>query len=106
MVNLIHSVAIPRNDKIWDYSNPIEVQREAFRLLGNNAQVYKSMRPDKKYMILNPDTNKFIYFGQMEYEDFTKHNDEQRRERFRRRNHKWANKPHYTPAWLAYHLLW
>jgi hypothetical protein len=26
-------------------------------------------------MILNPNTNKWVHFGQLGYQDFTKHND-------------------------------
>ena len=33
-------------------------------------------------MILNPDTNKFIHFGSIAYEDFTKHNDLSRQKKY------------------------
>jgi hypothetical protein len=56
-------------------------------------------------MIKDPN-NKWIHFGQMFYEDFTKHNDQKRRENFLKRNYKWKNAPKYSPAYLAYHLLW
>jgi hypothetical protein len=50
--------------------------------------------------------NRWIHFGQMGYQDFTKHRDRARRTRFRRRNRKWASAPKYSAAWLAYHVLW
>jgi hypothetical protein len=56
-------------------------------------------------MVQNPD-NKWIHFGQIPFDDYTKHGDDDRRKRFRDRNSKWANAKKYSPAWLSYHLLW
>ena len=36
-------------------------------------------------MIFNPDTHKWVYFGQVGYEDFTKHGDQIRRNNYLRR---------------------
>jgi hypothetical protein len=66
--------------------------------------VHESSRKDKKYMIF--DGNKMIHFGQMFYEDATKHHDKRRILNFRNRNSKWANAPIYSAAWLSYNLLW
>ena len=49
---------------------------------------------------------KWIHFGQFEYEDFSKHNDENRRQLFLKRNNKWKLKDKYNPAYLSYFLLW
>ena len=57
-------------------------------------------------MVINPKTSKPVHFGQMSYEDYTKHKDDTRRKKFRDRNHKWANAEKYTPAFLSYYLLW
>ena len=57
-------------------------------------------------MVLDPNTNKMVHFGQMGYEDYTKHHDENRRQLFRKRNHKWATAEKYSPAWLSYYLTW
>lgn len=66
-----------------------------------------STRKDKKYMIRGKFTNnKFIHFGQMGYEDYTKHGSTKRRMAFKERNNKWINKPVYSPAFLSYILLW
>lgn len=88
------------------YSNPQTVFKKAKQLLGNDVIIELSNRKDKKYRILNPYTNKYINFGQMGYEDYTKHKDKNRRNNFRIRNNKWANYPIYTPAFLSYWLLW
>ena len=84
------------------YSNPSIVMKKAKELHLNPIQL--SSRKDKKYMV--SDGKKLIHFGQMGYEDYTKHHDEKRRELFRKRNHKWATAEKYSPAWLSYHLLW
>jgi len=86
------------------YSNPSIVMKKAKELHLNPIQL--SSRKDKKYMVLNPKTNKMVHFGQMGYEDYTKHQGENRRELFRKRNHKWATAEKYSPAWLSYYLLW
>ena len=84
------------------YSNPSIVMKKAKELHLNPIQL--SSRKDKKYMV--SDGKKLIHFGQMGYEDYTKHHDEKRRELFRKRNHKWATAEKYSPAWLSYYLLW
>ena len=86
------------------YSNPSIVMKKAKELHLNPIQL--SSRKDKKYMVLNPKTNKMVHFGQMGYEDYTKHQDENRRQLFRKRNHKWTTAERYSPAWLSYNLLW
>ena len=84
------------------YSNPSIVMKKAKELHLNPIQL--STRKDKKYMV--SDGKKLIHFGQMGYEDYTKHHDEKRRELFRKRNHKWTTAERYSPAWLSYNLLW
>ena len=86
------------------YSNPSIVMKKAKELHLNPIQL--SSRKDKKYMVLNPKTNKMVHFGQMSYEDYTKHHDENRRQLFRKRNHKWKDAEKYSPAWLSYNLTW
>ena len=84
------------------YSNSSIVMKKAKELHLNPIQL--SSRKDKKYMV--SDAKKLIHFGQMGYEDYTKHHDEKRRELFRKRNHKWKDAEKYSPAWLSYYLLW
>ena len=73
----------------------------------NDIEFDVSTRKNKKYMIRGDMTNnKWVHFGQMNFEDFTKHNDEDRRKKFRSRNNKWIYRPIYSPAFLSYILLW
>ena len=48
-------------------------------------------------MIRNPD-GKMIHFGASGYADYTAHKDEKRRERFRKRKHKWASSSKRTAS--------
>ena len=89
-------------NKLYQYSDPIEVNRRAEELHLN--KIHPSSRADKKYMVFNG--HKMIHFGQMGYEDATHHKNEKRIMNFRKRNHRWANAPIYSPAWLSYYLLW
>jgi hypothetical protein len=93
---------------IDDFSNPTEVQRKAMKYLGKNTLVYLSTRKNKKYMVKSPD-NKLIHFGQMGYEDFTKHKDKERRDSYLKRATKikgnWKDNK-YSPNNLAINLLW
>ena len=72
-------------------------------MMGLNP-VHESSRKDKKYMVFDGRT--MIHFGQMGYEDATKHNDTDRINRFKKRNWKWQNSPKYSAAWLSWFLLW
>lgn len=64
------------------YSNFQKVNSLAMKKYKRPVAV--SNRKTKKYMIRD-DNNKFIHFGQLGYEDFTKHKDEERRERYLKR---------------------
>lgn len=85
------------------FSNPKIVQEKA-REYG--LEVVYSPRKGKKYRTVNPETNKFVDFGSIDYEDFTKHQDEKRRQLFRTRNRKWKDAPKYSASWLSYYILW
>jgi hypothetical protein len=60
-------------------------------------------------MVLNPDTNKFIHFGQLGFEDFTKHQDTKRQTSYLNRtaNMKgdWKDDK-YSANNLAREILW
>ncbi len=49
-------------------------RKRAKEYLGKNAKLLKSTRKNKKYMIKD-DNGKLIHFGEMGYEDYTKHKD-------------------------------
>jgi len=90
------------------YSNPSEVYRRASKYLGQTAKIRLSTKKDKKYMVTTPD-GKIVHFGQMGYEDFTKHKDKTRRKNYLTRSRKikgnWK-KNKYSPNNLAIKLLW
>ncbi len=88
------------------YSNPHIVFQKARKLFGNDVNIRLSTRKDKKYMLLNPNIDKWIHFGKMGMEDYTKHKNLIRRDKFRLRNHKWAEQDFYTPGYLSFYLLW
>jgi hypothetical protein len=89
---------------IQEFSNPSLVLQRAEDLFGPEVFLKVSTRKNKKYMIyLN---ERWVHFGEMGYEDYTKHLDEDRRELFRNRNASWVNYGYDTPAFLSYVLLW
>jgi hypothetical protein len=88
--------------ELRNFSDPEYVMQKA-KMMGLNP-VHESSRKDKKYMVFDGRT--MIHFGQMGYEDATKHNDLDRIIRFKKRNWKWQNSPKYSPAWLSWFLLW
>ena len=70
--------------------------------------VVSSTRKNKKYMILNDD-DKYIHFGDSRYQDYTKHQNEERLQNYLSRATKikgnWK-KDKYSPNNLAINLLW
>jgi hypothetical protein len=96
-------------DEINKYSNPKKVQEKAKKYLGEGAIIYRSIKKDKKYMIYNPNTKKWIHFGQIPYEDFTKHQDPKRRENYLTRTANmrgnWKNDK-YSANNLSREILW
>lgn len=90
------------------YTNPEKVFQNAKRLYGDDVQIKISTRKDKKYMLLNPENNKWVHFGQMNppMEDYTKHLDLKRREAFKIRNKKWSKMDKYSPGFMSYYLTW
>lgn len=90
------------------YSNQTEVYRRAKKYLGKTAKIDISTKKDKKYMIKTPD-GKIVHFGQMGYEDFTKHKNKTRRKNYLTRSRRikgdWKQDK-YSANNLAIHLLW
>lgn len=91
---------------VSQYSNLSVVKKRAEELLGKGVNIELSTRKDKKFMIEDPITNKKIHFGQMGYKDYTKTGDKEKRKLFRTRNNAWSKAPLYSPAKLAYEILW
>ena len=91
------------------YSNYETATKKAKMYLGKKAELFPSTRADKKYMILDPTTNKYVHFGQMGFSDHTKHRDDSVRYRYLRRainiKGNWRDNK-YSPNNLSIHILW
>ena len=100
---------ISEYDEVYKYSNPKIVQELAKKYLGDGATIFRSTKKDKKYMVYNPNTEKWVHFGQLGYEDFTKHKDEKRRKNYLTRTANmrgdWKNDK-YSANNLSRNLLW
>ena len=106
---LIPAFNIKKGDELYKYSDPVEAQRKAFEYLGDYGQIYKSTNPKKKYMIYDIYNNKWVHFGQMNYEDYLHHKNYNRMLNYRRRatniNGEWRNNP-FSPNNLSINILW
>jgi hypothetical protein len=86
------------------------------RVLNNAKQYFNdsniilaiSTRKNKKYMIMRPDKS-WVHFGDIRYEDFTKHNDPTRRNLYLHRSENikgdWKDDK-YSPNNISRALLW
>ena len=90
---------------IENYSNPKIVQEKARKY---GLEVVYSPRKNKKYRIVNPETNKFVDFGSFnpKMQDYTFHQDEDRRQNFLSRNRRFKDAPKYSASWASLNLLW
>lgn len=95
-------------EELRKWSNPEEVLKKAEKYLGKDIDLYISSKKGKKYMVQNPQ-GKWVHFGQLGFQDFTKHQDEKRRENYLKRtaNMKgnWKNDK-YSANNLARNILW
>lgn len=102
----IDYVYMNKQKEIMKYSNPALVYKKA-KIIFNEFELGLSTRINKKYMIKGKFTkDKWVHFGEMGYEDFTKHGDTFRQQLFKNRNKAWSSSSKNTPAFLSYHLLW
>jgi hypothetical protein len=89
------------------HSNPDEVIKKLNLMFGkNNYQLSMSDVKNKKYRIKFLDTGEVLNFGDIFYQDYTKHKDEERRLNFKTRNKKWKYYPKRSSAFLSYYILW
>ena len=86
-------------------SDPYKVYIKFKEIYPCDSHIGISTRKNKKYMIYVPHEDKYIHFGST-MEDYTKHQDQQRRINFLIRNAKWTERDIYTPAYASYNLLW
>jgi hypothetical protein len=97
-----------KKTEILKYSDPKKAITNAIKYLKNNIVFGLSTKKTKKYMVQNPD-GKWIHFGEMGYEDFTKHQDDKRRQNYLKRtaNMKgnWKDDK-YSANNLARNILW
>jgi len=95
-------------DEVKKYSNPAQVRKKAVAHGYDPSRLFISPLPHKKYMILTPEGRR-VHFGQIPYEDYTKHKDDTRRENYLRRSAgtrgDWKNN-RYAPNTLSRTLLW
>jgi hypothetical protein len=81
----------------------------AYKYLGKTAKLYPSKNPNKKYDICDENTKKWVHFGQLGYEDYTKHKDKNRRKNYLARSSKikgkWKNNK-YSANNLSRNILW
>ena len=99
-----------------DYSDYESVLKQAKHYYGNDTILLPSTRKTKKYMIYNPQTNKYVHFGAMGYMDYTKYiqifdlkTANEHRSRYLKRalsiKGNWMDNP-YSPNYLSILLLW
>ena len=81
----------------------ITATKKAERYLGNDVKLKPSIRETKKYMIETPD-GRTVHFGQMGYQDYTKHKDAYLK-RSSNIKGEWR-KDKYSPNNLAINILW
>ena len=94
---------------IKEVSNPDKALTNTKKYLGKNTPLYPSEKSKYKYKVFNPNTNKFVYFGSMLYEDYLKHGDEIRKKNFLLRSGNikgnWKDDK-YSKNNLSRNILW
>ena len=94
---------------IKEVSNPDKALTNTKKYLGKNAALYPSEKSKYKYKVFNPNTNKFVYFGSMLYEDYLKHGDEIRKKNYHLRSGNikgnWKDDK-YSKNNLSRNILW
>ena len=95
--------------KLLKYSNPLQAQSMAYKYLGKSAKLYPARNPAKKYSIFDPKIKKWVNFGLIGYEEYTKHKDKKRRKSYLTRSRgmlgNWK-KNKYSANNLSMHILW
>ena len=95
--------------RLRKYSTPAQAQRMAYKYLGKGAKLYPASVSQKKYKVFDKKHNRWVNFGQMGYEDYTKHHNKTRRKNYRTRSKdikgKWRQN-RYSPNNLSRNILW
>jgi hypothetical protein len=99
---------LSKDDELYKYSNPILAEQKAKKYLGSKTILYKSNNKNKKYAVID-DKNHIINFGQLGYEDYTKHNSLEKRNKYLKRatniKGNWKDNK-YSPNNLSINILW
>lgn len=94
---------------LYKYSSPKQAQKMAHKYLGKTAKLYPASNPEKKYMVCDPVSNKWVNFGQLGYEDYTRHKNKTRRRNYLTRTAgmrgDWKSNK-YSANNLSRHILW
>jgi Family of unknown function (DUF5754) len=94
---------------LYKYSSPKQAQKMAYKYLGKTAKLHPASNPEKKYMICDQTSNKWINFGQLGYEDYTRHKNKTRRRNYLTRTAgmrgDWKSNK-YSANNLSRHILW
>jgi len=95
--------------KIYKFSNPKQAQKMAYRYLGKTARLYPANKDGKKYKICDRNNGNWVNFGQLGYEDYTKHKNKTRRKNYLTRTSRmsgdWENN-RYSANNLSRNILW
>ena len=86
-----------------------KIVRKNFHKFGykkDGSQLKPSTRSTKKWMVLDPNTNKWVHFGAKGYEDYTVHQDKERRKKYHSRMGRFKSAYKYSPGYLSLVLLW
>ena len=97
------------NRLIDNVSDPDKAIINTKKYLGPNTALYPSDKAKFKYKVFNPNTNKFVYFGSLLYQDYLKHGSETRKKNYLLRSSnikgQWMENP-YSPNNLSRNILW
>lgn len=96
-------------EQLLKVSDPKKVIINAIKYFDDpNIKLYLSSNKNKKYMIYDNNMKK-VHFGDIRYFDFTKHNDNNRREAYLNRAYNirgnWKDNK-YSPNLLSIAILW
>jgi hypothetical protein len=94
---------------LYKYSSPSQAQKMAIKYLGKTAKLYPANNPVKKYRICDPVSKKWVNFGQLGYEDYTRHKDKMRRHNYLTRTANMRGnwkKNKYSANNLSRRVLW
>jgi hypothetical protein len=68
--------------KLLEVSNPEVVRLKLSKYLNQDVELLVSPLKNKKYRVYDSMNDRYVDFGDIRYEDFTKHKDEKRRKRY------------------------